>query len=155
MKKSTIKRGVAVATNKLVCVACGNVVKEIIVLGTDSRIEESHNKAVGYANELCEKCKKATEEYLLLVGIDTEKSDLENLPLGAYRTGTILQVKKGSPLSAHILQALTTPTDSGVIFCDKRVIDIIMKKTGADKLIKNKTKAEAKSKKPKTKSDKK
>ena len=74
------------------CFFCGNDDKIIIntyfTKNKSQRIKEMHGKIID--TDPCPKCKKYMEKGIILIGYDTEKSDLDNLPEGFWRTGEFI-----------------------------------------------------------------
>lgn len=86
------------------CLLCGKKHNESIVMNSiliekeAQKIKELHNKATRFSEEPCSECKENIEKAFMFIGFDEEKSDMNNLPEGFYRTGHIVGTKKDIPL---------------------------------------------------------
>lgn len=93
-----------VALAKEVCFICMKEVDGPILMNsvlTESnanKIKELHQKVIGFAEKPCRECQESMEKAFLFIGFDEEKSDMENLPEGFYRSGHIVGTKKDIPL---------------------------------------------------------
>lgn len=123
-----------VALVKELCIVCtkevdGNIIMNSILTEKHAKeVKDLHGKVVGFAEEPCEECKKEIEKYLILIGIDEEKSDLENLPEGFYRTGAKVLVKKSSQLAEHIAESVPS-SNKGYCFAPQYFIDHLIEQT--------------------------
>lgn len=118
-----------VALVKELCIICtkevdGSIIMNSVLTEKHAReVKELHGKVVGLAEEPCEDCKKDMEEYFILIGFDEEKSDLENLPEGFYRTGVKLLAKKDSRIVEHIEVSVPLSKEKGFCFVPQLFID--------------------------------
>lgn len=92
------------------CIVCGKKHNESIIMNSllvekeATKIKELHNKAVGFSKEPCEECKEDIEIAFMFIGFDEEKSDLDNLPEGLYRTGHLVGTRKDIPLVQELVK---------------------------------------------------
>ena len=100
------KLGTAIV--KYICPICGQVDEDAsaIVMNTrltkaDARkVEEMHNKVVGYSDKPCKECQKILDQdAFFVIGIDPEKSDDMKNP---WRTGHLVGIKKASEFYQHL-----------------------------------------------------
>lgn len=100
------KLGTAIV--KYVCPICGQINEDAsaIVMNTrltkaDARkVEEMHNKVVGYSDKPCKECQKILDQdAFFVIGIDPEKSDDMKNP---WRTGHLAGIKKASEFYQHL-----------------------------------------------------
>lgn len=95
---------IAAALPKELCIICCKKQSGPIIINTRlteheaKQVKELHNKVIGFAPKPCDSCKSDLNKSFLFIGYDEEKSDLDNLPEGFYRTGHIVGVKKDIPL---------------------------------------------------------
>jgi hypothetical protein len=118
---------------KEICLICGKEIDGPIVMNSiltqkhAQQVKELHGKVVGFAEKPCEECQSNLEQAFLFIGFDEEKSNLENLPQGFYRTGHIVGVKKEIPLvQEFVKQHQPKALEKGYIFMPH----IIMEKFG-------------------------
>ena len=89
---------------KELCVICAKEIDGPIIMtkrltpGNAKKVREMHGKAIGFSEEHCKECQENMKKAFMFIGFDEEKSDLENLPEGFYRTGHIVGTKKDIPL---------------------------------------------------------
>lgn len=119
-----------VALVKEICLICGQEVDGPIIMNqilTENRakeVKELNGKVIGFAEEPCAECKKNMELAFMIIGFDEEKSDLDNLPQGFFRTGDIIGVKKDIPLvQEFIKEKQPSAIDKGFIFMPKIVME--------------------------------
>ena len=99
-----MEKKLEVSLCKELCLICckeidGPIVMNSILTKTHAKnVKDLHGKIIGFAKNPCEECQSSLEQAFLFIGFDEEKSDLDNLPEGFYRTGCIVGVKKEIPL---------------------------------------------------------
>ena len=100
------KLGTAIV--KYVCPICGQIDEDAsaIVMNTRltkadaKKVEEMHNKIVGYSDKPCKECQKILDQdAFFVIGIDPEKSDDMKNP---WRTGHLVGIKKASKFYQHL-----------------------------------------------------
>lgn len=100
------KLGIAIV--KYVCPICGQINEDAssIVMNTRltkadaKKVEEMHNKVVGYSDKPCKECQKILDQdAFFVIGIDLEKSDDMKNP---WRTGHLVGIKKASEFYQHL-----------------------------------------------------
>lgn len=100
------KLGTAIV--KYVCPICGQIDEDAsaIVMNTrltkadTKKVEEMHNKVVGYSDKPCKECQKILDQdAFFVIGIDLEKSDDMKNP---WRTGHLVGIKKASEFYQHL-----------------------------------------------------
>ena len=100
------KLGTAIV--KYVCPICGQINEDAssIVMNTRltrvdaKKVEEMHNKVVGYSDKPCKECQKILDQdAFFVIGIDPEKSDDMKNP---WRTGHLVGIKKVSEFYQHL-----------------------------------------------------
>ena len=100
------KLGTAIV--KYVCPICGQIDEDAssIVMNTRltkadaKKVEEMHNKVVGYSDKPCKECQKILDQgAFFVIGIDPEKSDDMKNP---WRTGHLVGIKKASEFYQHL-----------------------------------------------------
>lgn len=109
-----------------VCPICGVQHTYDCALFIDKRLKNSLEKETVTGFGLCEEHQKLYEDgYLALVGMDEEKSTKEAngnyKPQGAYRTGSIVHVKR------HVIKAMIDieiAEDVPLIYVEEEVIDM-------------------------------
>jgi hypothetical protein len=93
---------------KYVCPICGQINEDAsaIVMNTRltkadaKKVEEMHNKVVGYSDKPCKECQKILDQdAFFVIGIDPEKSDDMKNP---WRTGHLVGIKKASEFYQHL-----------------------------------------------------
>ena len=98
----------AASVVKYVCPICGQIDEDAsaIVMNTrltkaDARkVEEMHNKVVGYSDKPCKECQKILDQdAFFVIGIDLDKSDDMKNP---WRTGHLVGIKKASEFYQHL-----------------------------------------------------
>lgn len=95
---------VGTALAKEICIICikeqdGPILINTILTEQEAKkVEKMHNQVIGFADKPCESCQKMMEQAFIFIGFDEEKSDMENLPYGFYRSGHIVGTKKDIPL---------------------------------------------------------
>lgn len=120
----------SVALCKEACPACGALVDGPIVMNRTltakeaERVDNLHGKCIGFSNHLCDKCKEYCSQGLLLIEIDSEKSEKNN----PYRTGKIYVIKSESDFAKYIKEHKFTISIDNCEFCfiDKNVIKNIL-----------------------------
>ena len=118
-----------VALTKDLCLICTKEVDGSILINkrltkpVANRVKELHGKVTGFAHEHCDSCKEDLEKAFMFIGYDEEKSDLDNLPQGFYRTGHIVGVKKDIPLVQEWVKEVNEASlKSGFIFIPLKVM---------------------------------
>ena len=118
-----------VVLTKELCIICTKEVDGAIILNSlltkkaAKEVKELHGKVVGFAKEPCEECKADLEKAFLFIGYDEEKSDLNNLPQGFYRTGHIISTKKDIPLvQEFVKEKQPKALEKGFIFMSHKVM---------------------------------
>lgn len=92
---------------KEACLACGTLMDGPIVMNsvlTDKyakEVKDLHGKCIGYAEELCPKCKELCAKGLLIIEIDESKSESNN----TYRTGHLWVISNNSDFGKHLLKS--------------------------------------------------
>ena len=93
---------------KYVCPICGQINEDAsaIVMNTRltkadaKKVEEMHDKVVGYSDRPCKECQKIIDQdAFFVIGIDPEKSDDMKNP---WRTGHLVGIKKASEFYQHL-----------------------------------------------------
>ena len=93
---------------KYVCPICGQINEDAssIVMNTRltkadaKKVEEMHDKVVGYSDKPCKECQKILDQdAFFVIGIDPEKSDDMKNP---WRTGHLVGIKKASEFYQHL-----------------------------------------------------
>ena len=110
---------------KELCIVCTKEQAGAIVMNQKltpkaaADVKAMHNKVVGFAEKPCEECAKNMEVAFMFVGFDPDKSDMENLPYGFYRTGHIIGTKKDIPLVTELVKDVDPKAiDKGYIFME-------------------------------------
>ena len=100
------KLGIAIV--KYVCPICGQINEDAssIVMNTRltkadaKKVEEMHDKVVGYSDKPCKECQKILDHgAFFVIGIDLEKSDDMKNP---WKTGHLVGIKKASEFYQHL-----------------------------------------------------
>ena len=97
-------KSLEVSLCKEICLICGKEIDSPIVMNSiltqkhAQQVKELHGKVIGFAENPCEECRSNLDKAFLFIGFDEDKSDLDNLPQGFYRTGHIVGTKKNIPL---------------------------------------------------------
>lgn len=100
------------------CPVCGKKCNEHIIINRvltekyAQKIEDLHNKCVGYAEKPCDECKDIMKEDFLCIIYDESKTKDESNP---YRTGQIIRIKKDCNFVKNIDPELTK---KGLCFVD-------------------------------------
>lgn len=118
---------IEVALAKEACLACGNLMDGPIIMNTILTAKEAenvknlHNKCIGYAENLCDKCKEMCSKGLLVVEIDAEQSE----PNNPYRTGKLFVIKNDSDFVRNLdEQFIINKNGSKFVFVDKIAIKV-------------------------------
>lgn len=126
-----------VALTKELCIICTEEQSGPLLLNTKlteqeaKKVKKMGNQVIGFADKPCKKCQKMMDEAFIFVGFDEEKSDMENLPYGFYRSGHIVGTKKDIPLVQEwVKDNIPNAIEQGFCFLPH----IVMKNIG---LIKN------------------
>lgn len=105
------------------CLLCGKKHNESIIMNClltkkeADKIKSLHNEAVSYSKKPCKECQENTKEAFMFISYDEEKSDMDNIPEGLYRTGHIVGTKKDIPLVQKFVKEHQPKTlDTGYIF---------------------------------------
>lgn len=108
-----MEKRIGVALTKEVCPICGREMEGPILMNRIAsktkakEVEALHGQVIGYSKEPCDECKKMLEEAFIFIGYDEEKSDMEHLPEGFYRTGNIVGVKKDSSIVQDFVRKIS------------------------------------------------
>lgn len=128
-----MEKTLEVSLCKEVCLICGKEMDGPIIMNSvltkkhAESVKDLHGKVIGFSEKPCEECQSNLEQAFLFIGFDEEKSDLENLPQGFYRTGHIVGVKKEIPLVQDFVKKHQPKAiETGYIFMPH----IIMEKFG-------------------------
>lgn len=125
MKESVV--GTALA--KELCIVCTKEIDGPILINTRlsaeeaKKIEKLHGQIIGFAEEPCQECKENINKAFMFIGFDEEKSDMENLPEGFYRTGQIVGTKKDIPLVQEwVKENVPNAIEKGYMFMPYQVM---------------------------------
>lgn len=115
------KLGTAIV--KYVCPICGQINEDAFAIVINKRltkadakkVEEMHDKVIGYSDKPCKECQKILDQdAFFVIGIDLEKSDdMEN----PWRTGHLVGIKKSSEFYQHLPEECK---DKDALFMDYR-----------------------------------
>lgn len=112
------------------CPVCGKSCEDVVIMNTiltennAKKVEDLHNKTIGYSNHVCEECSKYKENAVFLIEIDSEKSDMKNMET-MYRTGKYAAVKSDFKLVKDAENFIIKLKDNAkIIFIDKGIINI-------------------------------
>ena len=93
-----------VSLTKEACIICLKEIDGPIIMNTKltkkekEKIEKLNGKIIGFAKEPCDECKENIKKAFMFIGFYEDKSDMDNLPQGFYRSGHIVGTKKEIPL---------------------------------------------------------
>lgn len=102
-----------VALTKELCLICGKEMDGALIMNSiltekhANEVKKLHNKVVGYSDKYCDECTANMKKAFMIIGYDEDKSDLDNLPGGFYRSGHIVGVKKDIPLVREFIEEST------------------------------------------------
>ena len=105
---------VGTALVKRACRVCAKTFDAEIVLNTKlteynaKKVEDLHQKVVGYLEEPCDNCKELMGQGIVFIGVDDEKTEDKKDP---YRTGHMAVVRRSAIKDEKILE-------HGVAFVD-------------------------------------
>lgn len=129
MKKEEINLGVALV--KELCPVCCKEMDGPIIMNKrltkpqKDKIEDMHNKVIGFADHCCEECAKYKDKVVFFVGIDTSKSSGDSLK-NIYRTGQIVGIKKEADIIKQFEKyIISLKDDTKIIFIDEKAINEI------------------------------
>jgi hypothetical protein len=94
----------ATALVKELCVLCAKEMDGPIIMTQKLTVKNAkdvramHGKVIGFAEKHCDNCQSGIDRAFMFIGFDKEKSDMDNLPEGFYRTGNIVGIRKDHPL---------------------------------------------------------
>jgi hypothetical protein len=94
---------------KELCIICTKeidgpiIINTILSVSAATKVENMNGKVVGFAENPCKECQDNLQKAFLFISYDEEKSDLERLPEGFYRTGYIVGTKKDIPLVKNFI----------------------------------------------------
>ena len=132
-----MEKTLEVSLCKEICLICGKeidgpiVMNSILTKNYAQKVKELHGKVIGFADKPCTECQSNLDKAFLFIGFDEEKSDLNNLPQGFYRTGHIVGTKKNIPLVQEFVnQHQPKALEKGYIFMPH----IVMEQFGLIKL---------------------
>ena len=95
------------------------------------KVEDMHGQIIGYAPEPCQECKDNMEKAFMFIGFEEDKSDMDSLPGGFFRSGHIVGVKKNIPLVQEwVKENVPGAVEKGYMFMPH----IIMEQFGLIKL---------------------
>ena len=89
---------------KEICIVClkeqdgPTLMNTILTESEAKKVKELHQKVIGFTDKPCNKCQEEMKDAFMFIGFDEEKSDMDNLPQGFFRTGHGVGVKKDIPL---------------------------------------------------------
>lgn len=119
---------IEVALAKEACLACGKLMDGPIIMNTRltkkeaEKVKEIHNKCIGYADKLCQKCEELASQGLLCIEIDESKSE----PNNPYRTGFIFVLREESDLAKYFRSMpkfIIRKGNSDFVFLTTEVVD--------------------------------
>lgn len=90
-----------VALVKELCFICNKEIDGPIVINSlltekaANEVKQLHGKCVGYSDKLCPECQKLANQGLIILEIDSEKSESNN----PYRTGKLWVIKEDCDLA--------------------------------------------------------
>lgn len=112
---SNTKDDLGIALGKYLCPVCGAEVEEAIIMGSvfdkknAEKINKLHNKAIGFADHVCNDCAKYKDEGIFFIGINFDDSGK------SYRTGAYACVQKDAELIKSFEKYINTLTDGSQI----------------------------------------
>lgn len=118
-----------VALAKEACLCCGKEVDGPIIMNTHltehnaKKVKELHQKVIGISKEPCSECKELISKGLLIIIIDENKSDLDRIPEGFYRTGQLIVIKSDSDLAEHLKEINPFAKKKGYVFIDVKAAE--------------------------------
>lgn len=131
------KNNLEVSLTKEICIICCKemdgpiIMNQILTEVEAAKVKKLHKQVIGFSEKPCKECQKNMEKAFMFIGFDEEKSDMDKIPEGFYRTGHIIGVKKGIPLVQEwVKEQASGAIEKGYLFTPYNV----MKKIG---LIKN------------------
>ena len=114
---------------KELCLICTKEMDGPIIMnqkltpGEAKRVKEMHGKVIGFAPEHCKECQKDLEKAFLFIAYDEEKSDMEHLPRGFYRTGKIIGVRKTAKLVTEWVPSISeNAIKNGFLFVPEHIM---------------------------------
>lgn len=120
------KSNLGIALVKELCPICCKEMDGPIVMNKrltkpqKEKIEDMHNKVIGFADHCCEECAKYKDDAVFFVGIDESKSSKGSLE-ELYRTGKIVGVKKDANIVNYFKNYIVTLKDNAkLIFIDEK-----------------------------------
>lgn len=95
-----MNKEIAIALQTKICLCCGKPHQDDSAILIDTRFcspetKEQREAEMSQPSDYgdCNQCKEYKEQGVILVGFDEGKSDFENMPMGAFRTGEFIVMK--------------------------------------------------------------